>query len=92
MMYPVVLAHSQVDKKTFLKHLNENHIETRDMMPIVSQPIYSDMIFPPDFPVAKYIDENGFYIGCHQDIEPDDIEYVRQVINDYLSFNGVVIE
>jgi dTDP-4-amino-4,6-dideoxygalactose transaminase len=50
------------------------------------------MIFPPDFPVAKYIDENGFYIGCHQDIEPDDIEYVRQVITDYLSFNGVVIE
>jgi len=92
MMYPVVLSHSQVDKKSFLKHLNENHIETRDMMPIVSQPIYTDMLVPSDYPVSKYIDENGFYIGCHQDLEPDDIEYVRQVIHDYLVTDGVVVE
>ena len=94
MMYPVVLAHTQVDKKNFLKHLNDNHIETRDMMPILSQPIFEDWL-PPDrltFPVAHYIDENGFYIGCHQDLEPDDIEYVRQVITDYLSYDGVVVE
>lgn len=92
MMFPIVMSHSMIDKKKFLKYLNQRMIETRDMMPIVSQPIYADMIDPTDFPVAKYIDENGFYIGCHQDIETDDIEYVRQVIHEYLVTDGVIVE
>lgn len=83
MMFPIICARSVVNKKEVTEYLNKNHIETRDMMPIVSQPIYQNMLDPHEYPVAKYIDENGFYIGCHQDIIPDDIEYVKQVLLDF---------
>jgi dTDP-4-amino-4,6-dideoxygalactose transaminase len=85
MMFPIVLDDSVMDKPHFMSYLNEWNIETRDMMPIVSQPIYQDMLDPNDYPVAKYIDGNGFYIGCHQDLEPEDIEYVLEVIRRYFS-------
>jgi len=86
MMYPIVLGETKgsvIDKATIVQHLNDHGIETRDMMPIVSQPIYQDMLDPLDYPVAKYVDENGFYIGCHQDLEPDDIEYVLEIFRQF---------
>jgi CDP-6-deoxy-D-xylo-4-hexulose-3-dehydrase len=83
MMFPLVTSHSKVNKKELTDYLNENLIETRDMMPIVSQPIYEDMLVPADYPVAHYIDRHGFYIGCHQDITPDDVEYIKQVVIEF---------
>ncbi len=88
MMFPIVVAHSKIDKQGLVKHLNDNLIETRDMMPVVSQPIYADMLDPSDFPTAKYVDENGFYVGCHQDLEADDIEYMLQVFREYFEMES----
>jgi perosamine synthetase len=85
MMFPIVIQHPQVDKEKLTRYLNSRQIETRDMMPIVSQPIYQEMISPEDYPIASFVDRNGFYIGCHQDIEPEDIEYVRQVFTEFLT-------
>jgi dTDP-4-amino-4,6-dideoxygalactose transaminase len=41
-----------------------------------------------DFPEAEYIGENGLHIGIHQDIGKDDIDYVLNVIRDFLSVNA----
>jgi dTDP-4-amino-4,6-dideoxygalactose transaminase len=81
MMYPILL-NRDIDKEPLMKFLNENMIETRDMLPILSQPAYS-YLDHDDFPVSKWILESGFYVGCHQDLTPEDIEYVLQTLGEY---------
>jgi perosamine synthetase len=79
MMFPIVLDPKRAPKQQFTRYLNKHGIETRDMMPIVSQPIYQDLLDPMDYPTSYWVDKNGFYIGCHPSITPDDVEYVHQV-------------
>jgi len=82
MMYPIVLP-PETNKQHFCGYLNMMGVETRDMMPIVSQPIYQDMLRREDYPVADWTDQQGMYIGCHPDLTPQDIEYVAQVFEGY---------
>jgi dTDP-4-amino-4,6-dideoxygalactose transaminase len=83
MMFPIVLDETRMSKTDLVAYLNSHLVETRDMMPIVSQPIYRDLISPGEFPVAEWVDRNGFYIGCHQDLEPADLEYIRGVFEGF---------
>lgn len=80
MMYPIVLDPDRMQKQAFRVYLNDAGIETRDMMPITNQPIYQDLIRDQGdrFPIAEWVNDCGLYIGCHQDLTVDDIEYVVQ--------------
>lgn len=89
MMFPIVCDELVVKKAELLPYLNERHIETRDMMPIVSQPIYQDMIEPNDYPYALHLERNGFYLGCHQDLNDNHLEYVRQIVIEFIRKAGV---
>lgn len=85
MMYPLVLNQRDgvlVDKLPLMAFLNQAGIETRDMLPILGQPVYG-YLNASDFPVSKWILESGFYLGCHQDLTPADIQYVVGVVADY---------
>lgn len=84
MMYPLVLDIDRMPKEEFRAHLNAADIETRDLMPITNQPIYQGMLRPEHYPIAAWTNLCGIYIGCHQDIEPDDIEYVAQAFEEWL--------
>jgi dTDP-4-amino-4,6-dideoxygalactose transaminase len=85
MMYPIVLSPVRMPKAAFTAYLNAAGIETRDMMPVTNQPIYKGMVDPDAFPISKWTNECGIYIGCHQDLQPSDIEYVAQVFEEWLS-------
>ena len=80
MMYPIVL--NGLDKEPVMDHLNYFGIETRDMLPILSQPYYSFLDFQ-DYPVSTWLISCGFYVGCHQDLDPQDMLYILQIIDDY---------
>ncbi|MHC4748328.1 MAG: DegT/DnrJ/EryC1/StrS family aminotransferase [Planctomycetota bacterium] len=82
MMYPILTKKGH-DKEPMMKYLNEHMVETRDMLPILSQPAYS-YLDPDDFPVSKWILESGFYVGCHQDLSPEDMQYILQTLGSYL--------
>ncbi|MCK5081356.1 MAG: DegT/DnrJ/EryC1/StrS family aminotransferase, partial [Candidatus Omnitrophica bacterium] len=41
-----------------------------------------------DFPEAEYCSDNGTHIGIHQDIELEDLDYVQQVVADFLKTKG----
>lgn len=76
MMYPVVLRKGS---KTEVTHaLEERGIETRDMLPLVNQPLYRKLYGTreEDYPVAREINQNGFYIGSHPDITDTDLEQI----------------
>ena len=61
-------------------------IETRDLFPLVNQPVNQTLFgdISKDYPVAMTTSKNGFFIGCHQDLTQDDLEYVVQVFDDFL--------
>ncbi len=66
-------------KTELVNFLEDNGIETRDLLPLTNQPIYRK-IFGNDledkYPVSKFLNNHGFYIGCHQYITEEEIDYV----------------
>lgn len=84
MLYPLVTLSE--DKWGLVRHLEEHGIETRDLMPLTNQPVYLDMFgrnLENRFPRAKFINNHGFYIGCHQYITRQELEFVVETIFAY---------
>lgn len=81
MMYPIVLVEN--DRDDFANYLEENGIETREMMPLTNQPVYQNLFHEEDYPIAHWVNDYGLYIGCHQHLSPADLDYVADVIRDY---------
>lgn len=84
MMYPIVLNKrdwQNVDKEPWMAFLNARGIETRDLLPLIGQPIYK-WLEPARYPVSHWLVESGFYVGCHQYLEPEDIDYVLQSLEE----------
>jgi perosamine synthetase len=87
MMYPVVLRNA--DKRELVEFLEQNGIETRDMLPMTNQPIYRERLGwqEDDFPIAKWINRSGFYLGCHQDLSDIDLEHIVETFDRF--FRGM---
>lgn len=84
MMFPMV-ARDDVNRDELLMFMEERGIETRFMFPLLSQPIYKK-IFPrldSKFPVAQRLGAQGFFIGIHQGLVQEDLDYVSEIIHDY---------
>lgn len=87
MMFPIVIkSGAPIKKSDLVMHLEERGIETRDMLPLVNQPFYQHElgIREVDYPVAEWINNNGFYIGCHQDMRPEELDYISETIHNFL--------
>jgi dTDP-4-amino-4,6-dideoxygalactose transaminase len=85
MVYPlVVMAESgQASMRPLVYHLEEHGIETRDMLPLIHQPVYRPWLGPDAgkrFPVAHQLHDRAFYIGCHQHLSPQDREHIVSTI------------
>jgi dTDP-4-amino-4,6-dideoxygalactose transaminase len=73
------------ERNPFLWYLEKNGIETRYLFPLLTQPVYRTL-FPGQaekYPIAQYLAEHGFFIGMHQGLLTEDIEYISEVIHDY---------
>lgn len=79
MMFPVVLRD---DPKTELANfLEQNGVETREMLPLTNQPVYERLLGwrEVDYPVAQWINNHGLYVGCHQDLTDVDLDYMVEL-------------
>jgi perosamine synthetase len=84
MMYPMVCK-TGVNRDKLLMFLEEHGIETRYLFPLLEQPIYRKL-FPGqerNFPIAKNLAQQGFFIGIHQGLTSEDIRYVAETIHAY---------
>ena len=84
MMFPMVVKDVE-DRDKFLLHLEANGIETRYMFPLLSQPIYKKL-FPrldTQFPMAQNLARQGLFIGIHQGLMAEDLDYVSDKIHEY---------
>ena len=81
MMYPIVVENES--KWGLVNYLEENGIETREMLPLTNQPCYKGLWNEDDYPEAKRINESGFYVGCHQGLTPNDMSEIAERIEEY---------
>lgn len=83
MMFPIVVKQGSRDDLTML--LEEHGVETRYMMPLLNQPYYKQLFgdIEKDYPVANWIDKNGFYVPCHDGMTEEDVEHIAGVIHHY---------
>ncbi|MFQ5491335.1 MAG: DegT/DnrJ/EryC1/StrS family aminotransferase, partial [Phycisphaerae bacterium] len=72
--------------RPLVHHLEDRGIETRDLLPLIHQPVYRKL-WGPDvgqrFPVADRLWHQGFYIGCHQYLDDADRCHVVDTIRGY---------
>ncbi|MDU2063432.1 MAG: DegT/DnrJ/EryC1/StrS family aminotransferase [Sporomusaceae bacterium] len=88
MMYPLVVKKdSPYSRDEITQMLEENNIESRPMLPLLNQPVYIDIFgnLEDNYPVAKGINQNGFYIGCHHGLNTEDLDYVLSVFRNIFS-------
>ena len=83
MMFPLLVR--KAAKNELVMHLEQHGIETRDMLPLTNQPVYRRLlgIAEEAFPIAKRINNQGFYIGCHQNLTSADLDYIVEVLRTY---------
>ncbi len=79
MVFPLVLERGS--KWPLMAHLQAAGIECREMMPLTCQPCYAFREI--DYPVAKRINEGGCYVGIHQDLTIEHLNYMADVIAEY---------
>lgn len=80
MMYPIVLNRAHLERDKFVSYLAGKGIETRPLFPLLTQPVFKNRFKPEDFPVALRASQNGFYVGCHQDLIEGDMEYIGKAL------------
>lgn len=86
MLFPIVILDDRIVKEDFLLFLEENGVETRLFMPLLSQPIYKKIFgdIEDEFLVAKRLVERGFIIGSHPSFSNLDIKYLHGLFKKYL--------
>jgi dTDP-4-amino-4,6-dideoxygalactose transaminase len=81
MLFPIVVRNSS--KRSLVQYLEHHGVETRDLMPLLSQPIYRRLFGNQErkYPVARFLGRSGFYIGCHQYLTDKDIDFVISLVH-----------
>jgi perosamine synthetase len=85
MLYGLVLRHE--NKKRLVNYLENLNIETRDLLPLLNQPIYRRIFgqVEDQYPVARWVNQSGFYIGCHYYMTDDEVEFVVQAFHEFFA-------
>lgn len=85
MLYGLVTRHE--NKKRLVNFLESLNIETRDLLPLINQPVYRRLFgeLEEQYPVAKKLNESGFYIGCHYYMSDEEVEFVVQAFHEFFA-------
>lgn len=81
MLYPMVLKRKSRDD--LMAFLLDRGIESRQMMPLLNQPVYRNLAREEDFPVAKWINENGICLPCHPLLTDEQIGYMTGAVKEF---------
>jgi len=85
MVFPLVIKDKRISRDDLIYWLENRGVETRYMSPMINQPVYRRLFgdLEPKYPVAAYINKNGFYIGCHPEITREDRNRVIKAFHDF---------
>ncbi|MCS7232246.1 MAG: DegT/DnrJ/EryC1/StrS family aminotransferase [Elusimicrobiota bacterium] len=87
--YPLVIKKPKlVNRKKLRYELEKKGIETRPMFGCIptQQPAYKFLKEKYDgrLPNAEYAGKNGFYLGCHQYLKEEDLDYIIKTIKNII--------
>lgn len=87
--YPIVIKDpKRVSRKIIRQELEKSGIETRPLFGCIptQQPAYSHLKkeYEGKLPNADYLGKNAFYIGCHQYLKEEDLEYVVKIFKEVI--------
>ena len=86
--YPLIIKNSTISRAKITQELEKNGVETRPLFNCIPlhQPAYAYLRkqYENSLPNAEYIGENGFYIGCHQYLDNEDLSYIADVFRKIL--------
>ncbi|MDI6736191.1 MAG: DegT/DnrJ/EryC1/StrS family aminotransferase [bacterium] len=88
--YPIVIKNDKKINREKLMYEFERHgVETRPLFGCIptQQPAYSYLKekYNDKLPNADYIGKMGFYIGCHQYLNTENLDYICSTFNNVLS-------
>lgn len=83
MMFPILILTE--GSGGIREHLTENGVGNRTMMPLTNQPCYEGLWNPRQYPIADFINERGFYVGCHQHLNHKDLDRIVELISEYFN-------
>jgi len=94
MFYPIIIKINKIKRDELTFFLEENCIETRFLLPVLSQPVYKQLFgdIEDHYPIAKSISQNGFYIGVHPGLSKKDLDYVILIFHKFFEKRDYVPE
>lgn len=91
MMFPLVVREGATfSREALTLFLEERLVETRNMVSVLDQPLYRRLYgedVEDGYPVARWIDRAGFYVGCHPEMTDPVTDYVLETFHEF--FAGV---
>ena len=88
LVYPVVInSKAPFNRREITDFLEKKGIETRPMFSSIptQQPAYSFLGHKEgEFKHSEFIGKKGFYIGIHQELMQEDLDYILMVFEDFL--------
>jgi len=88
MMYPIVIKNdAPFSRQELVEYLERNNIESRPMLPLLNQPVYKKVFgdIEHKYPVAKWINNNGLYFGCHHGLTEAHLDKIVSCIDDFIA-------
>lgn len=87
--YPIVIKRPDIITRKYLRaKLEEYGVESRPLFGCIptQQPAYAYLKkeYEGKLPNAEYIGKNGFYIGCHQYLRKNDLDYIVYIFEKIL--------
>lgn len=90
MMYPIVIReNSGFNKTQLVNFLEVRGIETRDLVPLINQPVYTRRWgnLEKKFPVARWMNHCGFYVAAHQFLTKAELRQMARAFKDFFVVN-----
>lgn len=87
MMFTLLIKDKKIDKWELIEYLEKAGIATRELLPLLNQPAYIKTFgrLEGKYPVAKMINKEGFYFGCHPYMDQVDVRHIAEKIHEFLS-------
>ena len=85
MFYPLVIIDDSINRTDLIYFLENHKIETRYLLPLLNQPIYQKLFgnIEDEYPTAKHLAHNGFYIGSHPGLTRTQMDYVIEKFHEF---------
>lgn len=87
--YPIVIRDAKINREQFMTKLEHKGVETRPLFGCIptQQPAFSYLKpqYERRLPRADFVGKNGFYVGCHQYLSPEHLDYIVETISSTVS-------